>query len=244
MTDSDLPVLIIHTGDPDETLKAAYGSYAALMQSAADLPDNAVHIVPVFLGEQPEAPQNYRAALITGSPAMVTDREPWSEQTAHWLRQAALDELPMFGVCYGHQLLAHALGGQVDYNPAGREIGTHVVERIGDDPLMADLPRRFFAQMMHAQSVVQPPPGATVLGRSALDGCQAMRMGRNIISTQFHPEFSPAFMRAHLQRYGERYAREHLDAAALARELRGTPEATGLLSRFLRMYAESAPMAQ
>lgn len=244
MTAYDLPVLIIHTGDPDETLKTAYGSYAEIMQSAANLPDTSVHVVPVFLGEQPEAPQNYRAALITGSPAMVTDQEPWSERTAQWLRQAALDELPMFGVCYGHQLLAYAMGGQVDYNPAGREVGTHAVDRIGEDPLMADMPRRFLAQMMHAQSVVQPPPGARVLARSALDGCQVMRMGRNIVSTQFHPEFTPAFMRAHLQRYGERYAREHLDAAALARELRGTPEATGLLGRFLRMYAESVPMAQ
>lgn len=236
----DLPVLIIHTGDPDETLKGKYGSYATLMRQAAGLADEAVSIVPVYLGEQPAPPSSYRAALITGSPAMVSDREPWSEQTAQWLRDAALQELPMFGVCYGHQLLAHALGGQVDYNPAGREVGTHMVEQTGEDPLLADLPASFPAQMMHAQSVTQLPPGAVVLARSRLDPHQVLRLGRNIISTQFHPEFSPDFVRAHLERYGERYAQEHLDVPALSREVRATPGASALLRRFLERHAAPA----
>ncbi|WP_438612278.1 glutamine amidotransferase-related protein, partial [Klebsiella variicola] len=47
------------------------------------------------------------------SPAMVTERLPWSEEAAEWLRQAMAIKLPLFGVCYGHQLLAYALGGEV-----------------------------------------------------------------------------------------------------------------------------------
>jgi GMP synthase (glutamine-hydrolysing) len=236
MTAIDLPVLIIHTGDPEESLKAAHGGYAGFIRQAAGLAPGDVHVVPVYLGEQPADPSRYRAAFITGSPAMVTDREPWSEQTARWLRGAADEGLPMFGVCYGHQLLAHALGGQVGYNPAGREIGTHLVEHLGDEPLLADLPRPFAAQMMHMQSVIEPPPGAVVLARSAMDAHQMLRIGRNIVSTQFHPEFSPQFVGATLDRYADTYAREKLDVPALKRGLRPTPEAASLLRRFLELY--------
>jgi GMP synthase (glutamine-hydrolysing) len=142
----------------------------------------------------------------------------------------------MFGICYGHQLLAHALGGQVGYNPAGREIGTHNVEQLGEDPLLADLPRTFPAQMMHMQSVIEAPPGAIVLARSAMDAHQILRMGRNIVSTQFHPEFSPEFLRATLDQYADAYALENLDVPGLKRDLRPTPEAAKLLHRFLELY--------
>ena len=92
---------------------------------------------------------------------MVTDREPWSEDTAAWLREAAAAGLPMFGVCYGHQLLAHALGGKVGYNPTGSELGTQTVELLppaAGDQLLDGLPASFPAQMLHAQTVLQPPP--------------------------------------------------------------------------------------
>eukprot|EP01037_Dinobryon_pediforme_P037767 gene37767-45420_t len=123
------PVLIIHTGDPNNELKDAYGSYAEQLQKAAGLADHETAIVSVFQGHDLSAPQQYRAVLITGSPTMVTDKLGWSERTAAWLRQAAAAGLPMFGVCYGHQLLSHALGGKVGNNPAGRVAGTMTVTR-------------------------------------------------------------------------------------------------------------------
>jgi GMP synthase (glutamine-hydrolysing) len=240
MTATHLPVLIIHTGDPEESLKAAHGSYVGFICNAAGLAAHAVHVVPVFLGEKPAEPAHYRAAFITGSPAMVTDREPWSEQTAQWLRDAAAYGLPIFGICYGHQLLAHALGGQVGYNAGGRQVGTRTVEHIGDDPLLAQVPPVFLAQMMHAQSVVEPPPGAVVLARSAHDAHHMLRIGSNIVTTQFHPEFTPEFVRAHVERYADAYARENLDVPALLRDIRATPHAAGLLRRFLDLYAPAA----
>ncbi|RAP65589.1 GMP synthase [Achromobacter sp. HZ01] len=237
---SSLPVLILHTGDPDDTLKSQFGGYADQLAQAAGLTPDTMEIVAVHEGRQPRAPASYRAALITGSPAMVTDLEPWSEDTAAWLRAAAAAGLPMFGVCYGHQLLAHALGGKVGYNPAGREVGTQTVELLppaAGDRLLAGLPSTFPAQMLHAQTVLQPPPGAAVLARSDLDGHQMIRIGRNVFSTQFHPEFGPEFVRAHLERFGRRYAAENLDVPGLSANVRATPVAGGLLRRFLEVYA-------
>lgn len=242
-TSSALPVLILHTGDPDDTLKSQFGGYAEQIMQAAGLAASAVDIVAVYEGQRPQAPSSYRAALITGSPAMVSDKEPWSEDTAAWLREALEAGLPMFGVCYGHQLLAHAFGGKVGYNPAGREVGTQTVELLptaGGDLLMAGMPTTFPAQMLHAQTVLQLPAGAAVLARSDLDEHQMIRIGRNVFSTQFHPEFGPDFIRAHLERYGRRYAAENLDVPGLSANVRATPVAAGLLRRFLETYAPGA----
>ena len=91
---------------------------------------------------------------------MVTDRHDWSERSAGWLREAAHEGLPLLGICYGHQLIAHALGGEVGWHPEGREMGTVEIERLApsnDDPLFGGLPGRFAAQATHLQSVLRAP---------------------------------------------------------------------------------------
>jgi len=234
------PVLILHTGDPDEAGRTLHGDYATLLRRTAGLAPEEAETVAVFRGETPAEPSSYAAALVTGSPAMVTDRLPWSERAAAWLREAAGQGLPIFGICYGHQLLAHALGGEVAYNPLGREIGTREVSLVPaarEDALLAGLPSRFPAQMQHSQTVAAPPPGARTLASSALDAHQILRYGPAVVSTQFHPEFDAALVRSDLRRHAARYAGQGLDPAALERGVRPTPEAAGLPARFLALYA-------
>jgi GMP synthase (glutamine-hydrolysing) len=237
MTASLKPVLILHTGDPEDTLRDHHGGYAEQLCRAAGLQGGQASIVAVYRGETPQPPSAYRAALITGSPAMVTDHEPWSEAAAAWLREAVAAGLPVFGVCYGHQLLAYALGGDVDYNPAGRSLGTHAVECTGDDPLTAGLPVRFPAQMMHSQIVTRPPAGSAILARASHDPYQLLRYAPGVYSSQFHPEFGTDFMREYLLRNAQRLSEKGYDASALADTLEPTPLATGLLAKFLDLYA-------
>ncbi|CCJ49789.1 glutamine amidotransferase [Bordetella parapertussis] len=228
-----LPVLILHTGNPAAALRAAHGSYAEMLRQAAGLDAAGTHVVASYKDEAPRAPGAYRAALITGSPAMVTDRAPWSEA-------AAGAGLPMFGICYGHQLLAHALGGVVGDNPAGRELGTLPVELLpaaATDPLLAGLPAAFDAQMMHEQAVLAAPPGAAVLARSAQDAHQMLRLAPRIYTAQFHPEFTPGFVAAHLRHHAALYAAHGLDVEGLARAAGPTPLAASLVRRFLACCA-------
>lgn len=238
------PVLIVHTGDPHADILEAEGDYAQMLRRAAGLSEQDVRIVPVFRDQHPGAPSEYSAALVTGSPANVTDHEEFGERTAAWLRDAAAAGLPIFGVCYGHQLLAHALGGEVDFNPAGRETGTGVLEVLPEgqrDPLLDGLPAEFDVQLQHMQTITRLPPGAISLARTALDKNQLVRMGEKIISTQFHPEFTPAVPRADLARRGAEYGAEGLDVEALKAQVRPTPEAASLVQRFLALYAPTVP---
>lgn len=237
---SSAPVLIIHTGDPNDELKHAYGSYAAQLQKAAGLADHETEIVSVFQGQYLREPQQYRAVLITGSPTMVTDLVEWSERTAQWLRQAAQVGLPMFGVCYGHQLLSHAFGGKVGYNPAGRVAGTMAVHKqaaAGDEHLLHDVPDSFPAHMLHAQVVLEPPPGAVVLACSPKDPHHMLRLAPNIYSAQFHPEFSCEFVKAHLSYYTDTYRNSGIDTVAMCAQVSDTPQSAEILRRFLRLHA-------
>ena len=112
------------------------------------------------------------------------------------------------------------------------------------DQLLDGLPASFPAQMLHAQTVLQPPPGAAVLARSDQDPHQMFRVGPNVFSTQFHPEFGPDFVRAHLERYQRKYMAENLDVPGLAANVRATPVAGGLLRRFLDLCAPAASRPQ
>lgn len=114
------------------------------------------------------------------------------------LEAAVEHNLPILGVCFGHQLLARTLGGKVETNPAGREMGTVevVVTKPGStDAVIGPFFPSFRVQATHEDAVVEPPAGAVVLARTAQDDCAAFRVGERIYGVQFHPEMNGAIMR-------------------------------------------------
>ncbi len=229
-------LLLIQTGEAPEPILTRLGGFAEWFRAVMQLAPEQLRIVRVDQGEKLPAIDRVAGAVITGSGAMVTDREPWSEDTAAWLRDAIDIELPLFGVCYGHQLLAHALGGEVGWLPAAREIGTQTVSLVDaidhDDPLCGALPAQFPAHTTHRQSVLTPPRGARVLARSELDPHQILRYNGRAISTQFHPEFTARTMRAYLDAREDVLQGEAFDMETLRGGVRETPDAQALLARF------------
>jgi len=229
------PILIIRTGRAPDAIRARHGDFPHWFRLCAALSPKRLQVVDVAAGETLPAPQEVAGALITGSAAMVTERAAWSERTAGWIRDAMDVQLPLFGVCYGHQLMAHALGGRVDYLPGGREIGPLPIDLLpaaAHDPLASRLPAQFRAHTTHEQSVLEVPAGATVLARSARDRHHLLRYGPNALSVQFHPEFNADVMRAYVHRKRDAMRREGQDAQQVYREVAATPFARRVLRGF------------
>jgi GMP synthase (glutamine-hydrolysing) len=232
------PVLIIQTGRAPHPIRGRHGDFPHWFRIGTRVAKHRLQVVEVIAGESLPQPHEVAGAIITGSAAMVTECAPWSEQTAGWIRSAMDIELPLFGVCYGHQLMAHALGGRVDYLPGGREIGTQPIDLLpvaAQDELFAMLPPSFRAHTTHEQSVLEVPRGSTVLARSARDPHQLLRYGPNAISTQFHPEFNAEVMRDYVKRKHVDLCREGADPKSIFNSVAATPLARQLLHRFSRM---------
>ena len=234
------PFLIIETGQPVASMRR-HGSFAHWIRVAAGLQRDHTVVIDVAGpdesggGELPSR-EGFAGVIVTGSAAMVTDRDPWSERTAEWLRDAAHAGLPLFGICYGHQLIAHALGGEVGPNEVGREMGTvriHLHPEAQGDPLFAGLPDAFAAQATHLQSVLRPPQGAIVLAHNDHDGCHAFRWGEAAWGVQFHPEFSAGHMRGYIRARQDALAREQRCGKQLASEVHAAPRARKILRRFI-----------
>jgi len=229
------PFLILETGTPIAPLKR-HGGFGHWIRVAAGLHGRQVRHLPVVDGAALPAAADYAGVLVTGSAAMVTERADWSERTAEWLRSAADADVPLFGICYGHQLLAHALGGTVDYNPRGREMGTVPVAlapAAADDPLFAGLPATIHAHTTHLQTVMSPPKQAQVLATSAIDDCQAFRWGESAWGVQFHPEFNTGVMRGYISARAGALADEGHNHHRLLQDVRPAPLARRVLRRFV-----------
>jgi GMP synthase (glutamine-hydrolysing) len=128
----------------------------------------------------------FDGCLVTGSRASVYWDEPWIRDLEAWVRDATDHDIPFLGVCFGHQLLANALGGTVE--PMGEyEIGYRTVERDGPSRLLAGLDDEFTAFTTHSDAVVELPPGARLIAENDY-GVHGFELDR-VFAVQFHPEY-------------------------------------------------------
>ncbi len=238
---------IIKTGDALPSLRAEHGDFedwiARGLSQDNNLPALTVRTLDARTNTPWPAMETVAGVVVTGSPAMVTDREPWSERTAERLAQLVVAQVPVLGICYGHQLLAHALGGDVARHPGGLEIGTVAVQRLpaaAGDALFGELPAEFLAQVVHEQSVRRLPPGAVALAANAHEDHHAFRVGPSAWGVQFHPEFSDAVMRDYLPCFAPSLQRAGVDADALQQQVQPTPHAASLLAGFARFAQRAA----
>ncbi len=214
------PLAIVQMGEPPAAIAAEVGEQYQWFVDRLGLKSHEYLLIRPYRGDRLPDPGRISAAIITGSWSMVTDHAPWSENTASWIRGVHALKMPLLGVCYGHQLIAYALGGIVADNPRGWEGGLQQVRlaaRTDGDPLLNGLPGQFAVWLSHLQTVVRPPAEAQVLATSPQDDCQIIRYSPHTFSLQFHPEFSRSLMASclrHSSRHGARAQLENLQSLA------------------------------
>ncbi|MGJ8689689.1 MAG: glutamine amidotransferase [Gammaproteobacteria bacterium] len=232
------PILILKTGQTIAQLLRHGEDFEDWIVRGAQLLPGQFCVTDAYAGAPLPALESLAGIIVTGSPAMVTELAPWSEECGRYMRQAYSQGIPMLGICYGHQLLAHACGGEAGYHPQGREIGTvdvDLFEAAKTDPLFRSLPSRFSGHTTHSQTVLSLPPEAVLLARSAHDPHQAFRLGECAWGVQFHPEFSATHMTGYIQARQDELLEEGLDLDGLLAGVINTPEATSLLQKFVQL---------
>ena len=170
---------------------------------------------------------------MTGSSASVTERAPWMLRAEAHIRAIAAAGVPFFGICFGHQMLAQALGGEVAKNPRGREVGSVLLDRLEIDPIMQGLPPRFSVNTTHVDTVVRLPPGARRLASTTLEANAAFAIGDTIRAVQFHPELDASAMRAYVVARSEGILDDGLDPEKISAGVVESPENGAVLRNFV-----------
>ncbi|RKZ34838.1 MAG: glutamine amidotransferase [Gammaproteobacteria bacterium] len=237
------PIFVAKAGDASREIAETHGDFHDWVQRRMFSPGCDVSVANVHRGGTLPCPSELSGAVITGSRAMVTDREPWSENLSDWAARLVQQEVPVLGICFGHQVLAHGLGGQVIDHPRGREVGTVEITSYPEaavDLLFKRLPGVFRAHVTHDQTVVDLPAGAVVLAGNAHEPHHAVRFGPWAWGVQFHPEFDEGIMHAYIRRHAETLMRKGFDPESLARKVTGTPDVDGLLRQFVALAQRRA----
>jgi GMP synthase-like glutamine amidotransferase len=209
-----MKVTILESGRAPGRLSQDYPLYPEMFASLLASADDRISFETVALvdGARLPAPARCEAVLITGSPWGVYDSTPWMDPLRAFVRKAADEKTPMVGVCFGHQIIADALGGDVRKSPNGWGVGRHTYEITQTRPWMLNAGASFSLSVSHQDQVMTPPKEAVTLARSQHTEHAMLAYGSSpIISVQGHPEFSDAFVSA---LYGARRGKSLTDAQA------------------------------
>lgn len=180
---------IIECGPVPAALRERYDSYPAMFAAQLQplLPAATFTTLSVVNGEALPDPSAQDAYLLTGSRHGVYDDLPWIAPLKSFIRAAALEQRrPMVGICFGHQIIAEALGGKVEKASIGFRIG---VERY-------DTARGALAMpAFHQDQIVVQPPDSEIVAKSAACAYAGLRYtAAPVLSLQFHPEFSRDYL--------------------------------------------------
>ncbi len=189
-------IAILETGVPPAGLDSTYGTYADMFSQLLASDGRAFKVFKTLNGELPEQSAALKGVVITGSPSGVYESDPWIVALIDWLK--ALDaQIPVVGICFGHQIMAQAWGGHVEKSHKGWGVGLHEYEVQAHD-LWAELAgtsgAKIACAVTHQDQVVKKPETAVVLAGSDFTPHGALYYtDRKGLSFQCHPEFCEGF---------------------------------------------------
>lgn len=195
---------------PDPALRVA-GPMVGLYQKLFAPRTVEILDVPVHEGATPESLDDCDGWFISGSPASVYEDLDWIRTGEEIVRAALAEERPLVGICFGHQLIAQALGGRVEKAAVGWGIGAQRYETVEPLPYLDGDSLTLLAS--HQDQVVEVPAGATVWSTSDYCPVAGLTIGERMLTVQGHPEYSPALVSALYDSRRDRIGDAAVDAA-------------------------------
>lgn len=188
---------ILQCDDVMSSLQPLYGNYPQMFaeQLRAQLPACELPVYRVLDGELPDSHDECDAWLITGSRFGVNDGLPWIDALCGFVRTLWEHQRPLIGICFGHQLMARALGGTVRQSERGWGVGLSFNQVIERKDWMQPFQAHLDLLVSHQDQVVILPPQAQVLASSEFCPYYLIQYGECFLSVQGHPEFCKDYCR-------------------------------------------------
>ncbi|MEQ8605124.1 MAG: gamma-glutamyl-gamma-aminobutyrate hydrolase family protein [Marivibrio sp.] len=213
---------ILEAGRPPAGLIDAYGDYRAMFRDllAGALPEAEFVDFAAIDGHLPRSLDEADGWLITGSAYSVYDPDPWIGALKKRVREAIDRGQPVFGICFGHQLVAEVMGGKVQKAEQGWGVGVHDYAVAETASWMTDAkPGETLSTLVsHQDQVTAPPPGAAVLASNDFCPYAMLQILPNVASLQSHPEMPAAYCRDLYEVRRERIGDARVDEALASLE--------------------------
>ena len=191
---------ILETGEISDDLLGKHGDYPSMFTRLLHTidPDVDFFSVKILNGELPKRPDDADGWIITGSKFGVYEDLPWIEPLKKFIRTSIDHKIPLAGICFGHQILAEALGGKVEKSKKGWGLGVHDYTVETKPTWMRGLNDVFSGHAVHQDQITKLPETATVIASSEFCPYAALVYGDpenpDALSVQPHPEFSADFV--------------------------------------------------
>lgn len=187
-----MKLCVFETGLPPEVLTPQFDRYPVMIRDwlSPALPEAEFTYVSVVTGESLPDVDAFDGYLITGSRYGVYEDLPWMVPLKTFLQSCKTAAKPVFGICFGHQIMAEAYGGKVVKSDKGWQIGAKAYTHLADG--MTDQAAHAF----HQDQIVEQPPHSRIVGDTAQCAMAALEYDFPALSVQYHPEFRKPYMDA------------------------------------------------